>query len=46
MRLLVAEDDAAVAASLVTGLKARGFDVTLATSGTQARVELLLRRMS
>jgi DNA-binding response OmpR family regulator len=40
VRLLVAEDDAAVAASLVTGLKARGFDVTLATSGTQARVEL------
>ncbi len=40
VHLLVAEDDAAVAASLVTGLKARGFQVTLATSGTQARVEL------
>lgn len=40
MRLLVAEDDAGVAASLVTGLKARGFEVTLATSGLQARDEL------
>lgn len=40
MRLLVAEDDAGVAASLVTGLKARGFEVTLATSGLQARAEL------
>ena len=30
---MVAEDDAGVAASLVTGLKARGFEVTLACDG-------------
>lgn len=37
MKLLVAEDDAAVASSLVRGLRAKGFVVELATSGTQAR---------
>jgi DNA-binding response OmpR family regulator len=38
--LLVAEDDAAVASTLVRGLKGRGFAVTLATSGLQAREAL------
>ena len=37
MKLLVAEDDAAVAANLVRGLRAQGFVVELATSGRQAR---------
>jgi two-component system OmpR family response regulator len=37
MKLLVAEDDAAVAANLVRGLRAEGFVVELATSGRQAR---------
>jgi len=37
MKLLVAEDDAAVASNLVRGLRAKGFVVELATSGTQAR---------
>jgi two-component system OmpR family response regulator len=40
MKLLVAEDDAAVASNLFLGLRARGFVVDLATSGTQARVAL------
>jgi DNA-binding response OmpR family regulator len=40
MKLLVAEDDAAVASSLIRGLSVKGFVVELATSGTQARVAL------
>ncbi len=40
MKLLVAEDDAAVASNLVRGLKAKGFVVELATNGTQARAAL------
>ncbi len=40
MKLLVAEDDTAVAASLVRGLVARGFEVELATDGVLAREAL------
>lgn len=40
MKLLVAEDDAAVASNVVRGLRAKGFVVDLATSGTQARIAL------
>jgi DNA-binding response OmpR family regulator len=40
MKLLVAEDDSAVASNLVRGLTAKGFTVELATDGLLARVAL------